>query len=393
MAFLSDLLGLDRAGSPPFSPADFYSLVLFSFKTWPFLAPVLSKINAPHGRFSFDSILNVNGNLAWFLMEIPSPLVFLASLLSPPLSPEARAATDPAVPALSSLVSPSAARFLSLPSANQVLALLYLTHYLHRAVLSPLRSPARSPMHISVPLFAVVFNVINGFLMGSWIGGRSPWSALPKSASAAALAAASPLPEAITGSAAYSAVNGALANPKVLDGLAFPAPGLIPDAVWRSPVWYLGLAGWTVGFASNVWHDEILLDLRRPKAADGRNDKDDAVRPGEATQNKTKPKYAIPYGGLYRFISYPNYASEWVEWFSYSLAALHALPLFSGTSMWSVAGVRELGATLVSMPPLLFALVEVSVMLPRAVNGHRWYKKRFGERYPKERKAVVPFLV
>ncbi|EPQ31538.1 uncharacterized protein PFL1_00871 [Pseudozyma flocculosa PF-1] len=383
-AGLLDFLGLNAVGAPPFSPASFYSLVLFSFKTWPFLSPLLSKINAPHGRFSFDSILNVNGNLAWFLMEIPSPLMFLAAVSSPPLSHEVRIATDSTWPSLPSLLSPSLRGFLSLPSANQVLALLYLTHYLHRAVLSPLRSPRRSAMHISVPLFAIVFNLINGFLMGSWIGGRSPWSALPTAASASAVAAASHLPDAVTRSALFSKLSGSLAKPQALDGLAFSAPGLIPSSVWSSPLWYLGLAGWAIGFASNVWHDEILLNLRRPKAGDKQEKGDEKAG---------KPKYEVPYGGLYRFISYPNYASEWFEWFSYSLAAIHALPLFSTASLSTAAGLKDLVATLTSIPPFLFALVEVSVMLPRAVNGHKWYQKTFGERYPRERKAVIAFVL
>jgi 3-oxo-5-alpha-steroid 4-dehydrogenase 1 len=31
-------------------------------------------------------------------------------------------------------------------------------------------------------------------------------------------------------------------------------------------------------------------------------------------------------------------------------------------------------------------------LLPRALDHHRWYKRRFPE-YPKERKAVIPFIL
>jgi 3-oxo-5-alpha-steroid 4-dehydrogenase 1 len=43
-------------------------------------------------------------------------------------------------------------------------------------------------------------------------------------------------------------------------------------------------------------------------------------------------------------------------------------------------------------PPILFTVVEVAVMLPRAIRGHEWYHRKF-EDYPKDRKAVVPFLL
>lgn len=66
MTFISSLLdfiGLSSLPSLPLSPADVYTVALVSFKTWPLLSPLLSKINAPHGRFSFDSLLNVPGEL------------------------------------------------------------------------------------------------------------------------------------------------------------------------------------------------------------------------------------------------------------------------------------------------------------------------------------------
>lgn len=55
---------------------------------------------------------------------------------------------------------------------------------------------------------------------------------------------------------------------------------------------------------------------------------------------------------------------------------------------------------LLSAPPALFVLSEVTSMLPRALNGHAWYRAKFGVqgdgkggRYPAERKAIFPGLL
>ena len=44
-------------------------------------------------------------------------------------------------------------------------------------------------------------------------------------------------------------------------------------------------------------------------------------------------------------------------------------------------------------PPWMFLAFLVSAMLPRAIRGHRWYKRTFGDRYPPERKAIFPWLL
>lgn len=76
--------------------------------------------------------------------------------------------------------------------------------------------------------------------------------------------------------------------------------------------------------------------------------------------------YRIPYGGLYRWVSSPNYLGEIIEWIGWAAAT------------WSVAG-------------LAFALWTIANLAPRARAHHSWYRGRFPE-YPQERKAVVPGL-
>ncbi len=76
--------------------------------------------------------------------------------------------------------------------------------------------------------------------------------------------------------------------------------------------------------------------------------------------------YAVPKGGMYRWISCPNYFGEIVEWIGWAIAT------------WSLAG-------------LAFALWTAANLAPRARSHHQWYRESFAD-YPDERKALVPRL-
>lgn len=97
----------------------------------------------------------------------------------------------------------------------------------------------------------------------------------------------------------------------------------------------MGLA--VVGFVGNVAHDEILLNIRR-------NTKKDPKRPGE--------HYAIPHGLLFRYISFPNYFCEWVEWFGFVLASSPISTFSSGSALMESIN-----------PPWVFLLSEILLML------------------------------
>lgn len=43
-------------------------------------------------------------------------------------------------------------------------------------------------------------------------------------------------------------------------------------------------------------------------------------------------------------------------------------------------------------PSWMFFIFLLSSMYPRAVRSHRWYKEKFGDRYP-DRKVVIPFVL
>ena len=111
------------------------------------------------------------------------------------------------------------------------------------------------------------------------------------------------------------------------------------------PRFVLGVALFGIGMVINHQSDNILLSLRAPGSSG----------------------YRIPRGGLFRFVSAPNYLGEILEWAGWALAT------------WS-------------LPGLAFALYATSNLLPRALSNHRWYRETFPD-YPPERRALFPGLL
>ena len=123
------------------------------------------------------------------------------------------------------------------------------------------------------------------------------------------------------------------------------APEGMYDLSWFSdPRFIIGVLIFYSGYIINKNSDAILRNLRKP---------------GETG-------YKIPTGGFYRFVSCPNYFGEILEWIGWAVLT------------WSLAG-------------LVFPLWTAANLIPRAYVHHKWYKEKFPE-YPKERKAVIPFL-
>ena len=107
----------------------------------------------------------------------------------------------------------------------------------------------------------------------------------------------------------------------------------------------VGFVLFVIGFIINYISDGILINLRKP---------------GETG-------YKIPKGFLFRYISCPNHFGEMLEWFGFMLM------------IWNLAGVS-------------FFIWTVSNLLPRALHHHKWYLQHFTD-YPKDRKAVFPFIL
>lgn len=117
------------------------------------------------------------------------------------------------------------------------------------------------------------------------------------------------------------------------------------DKTWiMSPSFIVGASLFVAGMVINWRADHLLINLRKP---------------GETG-------YKIPRGFLFDYISSPNLFGEIIEWTGFAIMA------------WN-------------LPALTFMVWTFANLVPRAKNHHDWYKNKFLD-YPKERKAVFPFL-
>ncbi len=99
------------------------------------------------------------------------------------------------------------------------------------------------------------------------------------------------------------------------------------------------------GVFLNQWSDQKLLRLRSEK----------------------HEGYRIPHGGMFRFVSCPNFLGELIEWTGFAVMT------------WSPAAA-------------VFALWTFFNLVPRAWDHHRWYRNTFPD-YPPERKAIIPGII
>jgi protein-S-isoprenylcysteine O-methyltransferase Ste14 len=106
----------------------------------------------------------------------------------------------------------------------------------------------------------------------------------------------------------------------------------------------LGVLVFFTGMAVNRWADRSLIALREKQHG-----------------------YQVPKGGLFEYISCPNHFGEIMEWFGFAIIA------------WN-------------LPAFTFAIWTFCNLSPRSLNHHEWYKDKFDD-YPKNRKAVVPYIL
>jgi len=110
---------------------------------------------------------------------------------------------------------------------------------------------------------------------------------------------------------------------------------------------FIGCVIFCTGSVINLMSDEILLNLRK---------------------TRNKKEYKIPKGFLFEYVSCPNYLGEIIEWTGFFIA--------SG-----------------SLCSFAFALCTICNLGPRALHHHQWYKNKFDQRYPSQRKALIPYLL
>jgi len=123
------------------------------------------------------------------------------------------------------------------------------------------------------------------------------------------------------------------------------------DASWFTDARFLaGLFVYLVGFGIILHSDSVLRQLR----------------PKDPAKAAGLPRYQIPRGGLFRFVTNAQFLGELTAWTGFALAT------------WSLPGVFILG-------------ISAANLIPRAMANHRWYRSAFPD-YPRERKVLIPFV-
>lgn len=168
----------------------------------------------------------------------------------------------------------------------------WVFHYFHRAMIYPLRISARPrSLPLAVVFVALFYNAVNGWFLGYYY---------------AHIYIISPLSPLLVG--------------RMVVGM----------------VVFLG------GMFINIYHDSLLINLRRTVASG---------------------TYVIPRGGLFERASTPNLFGEVVEWVGFAIVA------------WS-------------LPAFAMALWTGANLIPRAYSVHRWYQANFSD-YPSRRRAFL----
>ena len=117
----------------------------------------------------------------------------------------------------------------------------------------------------------------------------------------------------------------------------------------------LGLRLFAVGQIGNLYHHYLLRQLRAAM-----HDKKDG--------DSKKRTYMAPTGGLFNFVACPHYLFEIVGFLGIAFASLHLHALFVACGM-------------------------ASYLCGRAINTLKFYQATFSEEeWPRERKALVPFV-
>jgi protein-S-isoprenylcysteine O-methyltransferase Ste14 len=251
-------------------PVELFNIIIIAWIGFALIMlAVLLNVSAPYGRHTRKGWgRTLSNRAAWVIMEVPSLLLIL---ILPLLGP----------------VLPSGWTWFFIA--------LWLVHYTNRSLVYPFRTHTRGKqMPALIMVFAIFFNLVNGFLNGYYFG--------------------------------------------------FIRPGM--DISWAGDIRFiLGVILFATGFVINQQSDHILLSLRKT----GKNG------------------YAVPRGGLFKYISCPNFFGEILEWGGFALLT------------WSPAALTFFIWTMVNL-------------IPRGLDHHRWYKKKFPD-YPGNRKAIIPFIL
>ncbi|OGM47077.1 hypothetical protein ABOM_003746 [Aspergillus bombycis] len=321
-----------------------YTRILFIWQYFASLTIVLWLTTwFPMGKNSLkSSIFNIPGRLAWSVMELMAPLnlIYVMKALAPKLN----------------------TALTSLPLPNQIVAALYLIHYANRAVISPLvAAPSMSPIHALITVSGLAFNWFTSTSLAAWLVGYH-------------------VPVAGYRTDGFGDSDTSTTRPVISDYLP-----------------YLGLVLFFLGMAGNIISERTFFRLRR-EAADQLHTQKESHAKNAA--NKYSKVYVIPPAqGLFRFILYPHYVFEWLEWTGFILVGTAVYPASGAVAPelslapWLTPAAALAQRLRVPLPlaAVVFVVNVVTSMVPQARLGMKWYLSRFGKDKIAGRGAVVPF--
>eukprot|EP00741_Cyanophora_paradoxa_P009231 tig00001487_g8941.t1 len=319
---------------PVTTERSFYDkLLAFWFAMAPVTFVACMCFTAPYGRHYRSGFgPKLSGRFGWFLQEVISPIFFFAAFFME-------------LPIGRGLRMPLSVH-MGLPA---VFLGMWMIHYVNRSIIHSLMCPSFGPTNVTTVLCAILFNVVNGYLNGRHFSLVQPY----------------------------------------------------PTHYFFDPRFLLGVMFWNVGWLINVLSDYALWALRSkrekeagrpaaapepasgapaaPKGAARQRGKPAGKAAGEGAgpqgggeevlelggEGEAKRAYLIPRGGAFEYVSCANYFGELLEWTGFAIAT------------WSPAA-------------LAFVLLTAANLVPRARAHHAFYRSHFGERYPKNRKAIIP---
>lgn len=117
-------------------------LATFTYLLW-------SGTRAPYGRHTSENWgKTMDNKWGWFVMELPALIVFPTLVLFGPRE---------------------------MGNLSLILLVMWTLHYFNRAIIFPLRIRTRGKkIPLTIVLSAFIFNVINGFINGYWLGYLAP---------------------------------------------------------------------------------------------------------------------------------------------------------------------------------------------------------------------------
>lgn len=146
------------------------------------------------------------------------------------------------------------------------------------------------------------------------------------------------MPLIIAGSAIiFNVINGSIIGYSLLHST-------YEVAYFTSPRFLVGVVLFFTGMIINNGSDSALIKLR----------------------SNGNTSYQIPTGGLFKYVSCPNYLGEIIEWLGFAL-------MCSTLGGWS------------------FFIWTCANLIPRALAHHKWYREKFND-YPANRKVLIPYL-